>query len=95
MSRRHAAAMTLALFGAAPAAPPSQRIAGVDEAGRGPLAGPVAVAAVVFDPLRPRINGWMIPNSSVPPAASSCTRASPSAHWPGTWCWWTLHASTS
>src|SRR3546814_1057734 len=28
----------------------------VDEAGRGPLAGPVAVAAVVLDPLRP-ING--------------------------------------
>ena len=33
------------------------RIAGVDEAGRGPLAGPVCVAAVVFDPGRPRING--------------------------------------
>jgi len=33
------------------------RIAGVDEAGRGPLAGPVVVAAVVFDPSRPRING--------------------------------------
>jgi ribonuclease HII len=33
------------------------RIAGVDEAGRGPLAGPVVVAAVVFDPARPRING--------------------------------------
>lgn len=32
-------------------------VAGVDEAGRGPLAGPVAVAAVVFDPQRPRING--------------------------------------
>lgn len=32
-------------------------VAGVDEAGRGPLAGPVAVAAVVFDPTRPRING--------------------------------------
>lgn len=31
--------------------------AGVDEAGRGPLAGPVAVAAVVFDPERPRLNG--------------------------------------
>jgi len=31
--------------------------AGIDEAGRGPLAGPVAVAAVVFDPQRPRING--------------------------------------
>lgn len=33
------------------------RVAGVDEAGRGPLAGPVCVAAVVFDPARPRING--------------------------------------
>lgn len=32
-------------------------IAGVDEAGRGPLAGPVAVAAVVLDPKKPRING--------------------------------------
>ncbi len=28
-------------------------IAGVDEAGRGPLAGPVAVAAVILDPCRP------------------------------------------
>jgi ribonuclease HII len=28
-------------------------VAGVDEAGRGPLAGPVAVAAVILDPLRP------------------------------------------
>jgi ribonuclease HII len=28
-------------------------IAGVDEAGRGPLAGPVAVAAVILDPERP------------------------------------------
>lgn len=35
----------------------SLRIAGVDEAGRGPLAGPVVIAAVVFDPARPRING--------------------------------------
>ena len=33
------------------------RIAGIDEAGRGPLAGPVVVAAVVFDPTQPRING--------------------------------------
>jgi len=39
----------------APSAP--RRIAGIDEAGRGPLAGPVVVAAVVFDPARPRING--------------------------------------
>jgi ribonuclease HII len=29
------------------------RIAGVDEAGRGPLAGPVCVAAVILDPARP------------------------------------------
>jgi ribonuclease HII len=31
-------------------------VAGVDEAGRGPLAGPVLAAAVILDPLRP-ING--------------------------------------
>ncbi|MBX3692907.1 ribonuclease HII [Dokdonella sp.] len=31
------------------------RIAGVDEAGRGPLAGPVVVAAVILDPARPII----------------------------------------
>jgi ribonuclease HII len=31
-------------------------VAGVDEAGRGPLAGPLAVAAVILDPARP-ING--------------------------------------
>ncbi len=30
-----------------------RRVAGVDEAGRGPLAGPVAVAAVILDPQRP------------------------------------------
>jgi ribonuclease HII len=30
-----------------------RRIAGVDEAGRGPLAGPVVAAAVVLDPRRP------------------------------------------
>ncbi|NCA98308.1 MAG: ribonuclease HII [Clostridia bacterium] len=30
-----------------------QAIAGVDEAGRGPLAGPVAAAAVILDPARP------------------------------------------
>lgn len=32
---------------------PSGWIAGVDEAGRGPLAGPVVVAAVILDPRRP------------------------------------------
>ncbi|WP_240922653.1 ribonuclease HII [Oleiagrimonas sp. C23AA] len=32
---------------------PDWRVAGVDEAGRGPLAGPVVVAAVILDPARP------------------------------------------
>lgn len=36
---------------------PMLRIAGVDEAGRGPLAGPVVVAAVVFPALRTPVNG--------------------------------------
>lgn len=31
----------------------ADRIAGVDEAGRGPLAGPVVAAAVILDPARP------------------------------------------
>lgn len=34
-------------------APVFRLIAGVDEAGRGPLAGPVAVGAVILDPARP------------------------------------------
>ena len=36
--------------------PPRPLVAGVDEAGRGPLAGPVACAAVILDPRR-RIHG--------------------------------------
>lgn len=32
---------------------PPGRVAGIDEAGRGPLAGPVVAAAVVLDPARP------------------------------------------
>lgn len=35
----------------------SLRVAGIDEAGRGPLAGPVVVAAVVFAPGRTPVNG--------------------------------------
>jgi len=31
-----------------------RRVAGVDEAGRGPLAGPVVAGAVILDPARPR-----------------------------------------
>jgi len=47
---------TTAMAGAAetdagPAGPSD--VAGVDEAGRGPLAGPVAVAAVILDPVQP------------------------------------------
>jgi ribonuclease HII len=38
-------------------APRALRIAGIDEAGRGPLAGPVVVAAVVFAPGRTPVNG--------------------------------------
>jgi ribonuclease HII len=45
------------VFPASSTVQPAVLVAGVDEAGRGPLAGPVAVAAVVFDPARPRING--------------------------------------
>jgi ribonuclease HII len=32
---------------------PGRRVCGVDEAGRGPLAGPVVAAAVILDPARP------------------------------------------
>lgn len=46
MSRRTGAATP-------PAWPRTGRIAGVDEAGRGPLAGPVVIAAVILDPARP------------------------------------------
>ncbi|MCX7103441.1 MAG: ribonuclease HII, partial [Methylobacter sp.] len=31
----------------------ASRVAGVDEAGRGPLAGPVFAASVILDPSRP------------------------------------------
>jgi len=36
---------------------PLDVICGVDEAGRGPLAGPVVAAAVIFDPAKPKIRG--------------------------------------
>jgi ribonuclease HII len=50
--------MTMQLPGTPVPGPGSRiHIAGIDEAGRGPLAGPVVVAAVIFDPARPRING--------------------------------------
>ncbi len=43
-------------LGLPPVAPP-RAVAGVDEAGRGPLAGPVVVAAVVLGPGRTPVNG--------------------------------------
>ena len=49
MSRRARGQSELGLFG--PAAQAS--LCGVDEAGRGPLAGPVFAAAVILDPARP------------------------------------------
>jgi ribonuclease HII len=36
---------------------PADLLCGVDEAGRGPLAGPVVAAAVILDPAAPRIRG--------------------------------------
>lgn len=36
---------------------PDDIICGVDEAGRGPLAGPVVAAAVILDPSKPRMRG--------------------------------------
>src|SRR5262245_5212038 len=43
------------------------RVAGVDEAGRGPLAGPVVAAAVILDPRR-RVRG-LADSKTLPPAA--------------------------
>jgi len=45
--------MTSDLFGDATRLSVTGWIAGVDEAGRGPLAGPVVIAAVILDPHRP------------------------------------------
>lgn len=47
----------MALDTSAEMADKTLRIAGVDEAGRGPLAGPVVVAAVILDPGLPAIAG--------------------------------------
>jgi len=47
---------TPAVDGTAPS-PARPLVAGIDEAGRGPLAGPVVVAAVVFPPGRTPVNG--------------------------------------
>jgi ribonuclease HII len=58
MRRRRTVSVTLALdfdFGVDGGEGPATtgRVAGVDEVGRGPLAGPVVAAAVILDPARP------------------------------------------
>ncbi len=53
MARRMRPAGGPGLFDSALQTPPGLLTAGVDEAGRGPLAGPVTVAAVILDPTRP------------------------------------------
>jgi len=50
-------------------------VAGVDEVGRGPLAGPVVVAAVILDPLR-QSTGLPTPKCSPPNVAKSWRRSS-------------------
>src|SRR5699024_2525792 len=50
--RSHRLTGTATMPGAVPAVLP-RLTAGIDEAGRGPLAGPVCVAAVILDPARP------------------------------------------
>jgi len=57
-----------------PPAPGSARLCGVDEAGRGPLAGSVFAAAVVLDPARP-IEGLADSKQLTPPARERLAEA--------------------
>ncbi|MCK7580640.1 MAG: ribonuclease HII [Chromatiales bacterium] len=59
-------------------------IAGVDEVGRGPLAGPVVAAAVILDPARP-IAGLADSKQLSAAGASNWRRKSAPRHWPGRW----------
>ena len=61
--------------------PSEAGIAGVDEAGCGPLAGPVVVAAVILDPAR-RING--LDDSKLLPETVRERRRIWCATWPAT-----------
>ncbi len=58
------------------------RVAGVDEAGRGPLAGPVVAAAVILDPRR-RIRGLADSKVLTPRSARGSRPSSARARSPG------------
>ena len=67
--------------------PQDGRVAGVDEAGRGPLAGPVVAAAVILDPSRP-IKG-LRDSKKLSPVARDRLDAevrSRAASWAVAWC---------
>ena len=60
-------------------------IAGVDEAGRGPLAGPVVAAAVILDPQR-KIKGLRDSKLLTPESRDRARRRSSArAPWRGRW----------
>ena len=60
---------------------PDDIVCGVDEAGRGPLAGPVVAAAVIFDPSKPMIRGLDDSKVLTAKSATSYTTKSSSGRW--------------
>jgi ribonuclease HIII len=60
---------------------PDDIVCGVDEAGRGPLAGPVVAAAVIFDPSKPMIRGLDDSKALTAKSAMNCTTRSSSGRW--------------
>jgi len=60
-------------------------IAGVDEAGVGPLAGPVVAAAVILDPGKKRIKGLRDSKLLQAPAREELAMQIRSRRWLGRW----------